>query len=73
MTLLSETANLLTFGLPNPVPSGESVSFTFDINIPTTGNFVIDLTQEGVPIPEPVSVLLLTFGFGALFCLRRIF
>jgi hypothetical protein len=70
MTLMSETANLLTFGLPSPVPNGQTVSFTFQINIPTTGGFQFDLSQQAIAIPEPVSSLLLLLGAGVL-CGRR--
>jgi hypothetical protein len=70
MTLLSETANLLSFGLPSPVPNGQTVSFTFQINIPTTGPFQFDLSQEAIAVPEPASALMLTLGVGLL-CGRR--
>jgi hypothetical protein len=70
MTLLSETSNLLTFGLPNPVLNGQTVSFTFQILIPTTGGFQFDLSQRAIAVPEPASALLLTLGVGLL-CSRR--
>jgi hypothetical protein len=70
MTLVSETANLLTFGLPSPVPNGQTVSFTFQINIPTTGGFQFDLSQEAIAVPEPASALLVAVGVGLL-CGRR--
>jgi hypothetical protein len=69
-TLLSATPNLLTFGLPSPVPSGQTVTFDFKVNIPDTGPFQFDLSQRPV-VPEPASVSLAVVGFGLLFCTCR--
>lgn len=62
-SLLSETSNLLTFGLPSPVADGETVSFTFQVNIPSTGPFDFSIRQSAV-VPEPTSVALILVGAG---------
>jgi hypothetical protein len=64
-TLLSATPNLLTFGLPSPVPTGQTVTFDFKVNIPDTGPFQFDLSQTPV-VPEPASALLAVVGMGLL-------
>ncbi len=71
-TLTSETSNLLTFGLPSPVASGETVSFTFQLNIPSTGPFDLRLTQKAI-VPEPATVTLAAVGscLAWLFMRRR--
>ncbi len=58
MTLTGQTATSLDFGLPSPVPSGQSVSFTFDVNIPSTGPFAFTLSQLPEVVPEPAAILL---------------
>jgi hypothetical protein len=70
MTLVSQTSNLLTFGLPSPVPNGQSVSFDFKISIPDTGPFQFDLSQSPI-VPEPASVLMAALGVGILWGARR--
>jgi hypothetical protein len=62
MTLKSESSNLLTFGLPSPVQSGQTVSFSFAVSIPGTGPFRFDLSQSAVP--EPASAVWLAVGAG---------
>jgi hypothetical protein len=69
-TLVSATPNLLTFGLPNPVPSGQTVMFDFKVSIPDSGPFQFDLSQSPV-VPEPASALLVALGVGVLWGLRR--
>jgi hypothetical protein len=64
-TLLSATPNLLTFGLPSPVPTGQTVTFDFKVNIPDSGPFQFDLSQTPV-VPEPASALLAVVGIGLL-------
>jgi hypothetical protein len=71
MTLLSATSNLLTFGLPSPVPNGQTVSFTFKVSIPNSGPFQFDLSQTAISVPEPASVLLLAMGVSLLWVVRR--
>jgi PEP-CTERM motif-containing protein len=66
-TLLSATPNLLTFGLPSPVPTGQTVTFDFKVNIPDTGPFQFDLSQSPV-VPEPASAVLAVLGVGLLCC-----
>jgi hypothetical protein len=65
-TLASQTSNLLTFGLPSPVLSGQAVTFDFKISIPDTGPFQFDLSQSPV-VPEPAAAILAVPAFAALF------
>ena len=68
---MSETSNLLVFGLPSPVADGETVSFTFQVNIPSTGPFDFSIRQSAV-VPEPASVALILIGAGTgLLLVRR--
>jgi hypothetical protein len=70
-TLASETANLLTFGLPSPVANGETVSFTFQILIPSTGPFQFDLSQQAIAVPEGASIVLLIGSMAIMGVTRR--
>ena len=49
----------------NPVADGELLTLSFDINVPTTGLFNFNLTQE--PVPEPATMGLLGLGGLGLF------
>lgn len=62
----------LVFGPGANVPSGESATLVFDINVPTTGPFGFTLTQTPVLIPEPTTLLmgLLMAAGGAAVALR---
>jgi hypothetical protein len=66
----SSTSNYLLFGLPSPVPNGSSVSFTFDIEIPTTGDFSFTLTQSPI-IPEPTTMALAGIAGLMILAARR--
>jgi hypothetical protein len=57
MTLTGMTATSLDFGLPAPVPSGQAVSFTFNVNIPSAGPFGFTLSQSPISVPEPAMML----------------
>lgn len=72
MSLISETPNLLTFGLPSPVANGETVTFDFKILIPSTGPFQFDLSQQARAVPEPGSLALMAIAVGTVGCLRRL-
>jgi len=67
MTLASSDDYSLEFSQPQAVLDGESVSFSFDVLIPSSGPFTFTLTQQ--PIPEPATLALL--GLGAAALLRR--
>ncbi len=64
MTLLSQSAFSLDFGLPAAIAPGETVQFVFDVNVPDTGPFSFNLFQSPVNIPEPASIALM--GLAAL-------
>jgi hypothetical protein len=68
MTLDSQSDYLLVFTEPSPVLQGQTVTFTLDILVPTTGPFGFTLDQT--PIPEPATMSLMGLG-GALALLRR--
>ena len=65
MTLETQSATLLTFGLPSPVAPGQTVNFMFDVNIPSTGPFGVALSQapaidtHGIPEPATISLVAL--------------
>jgi len=65
MTLTGQTATSLDFGLPMAVADGDTVSFTFDVNVPTTGPFGFTLSQSPVLVPEPATILFV--GLAVLF------
>ena len=72
MTLTGQTDYVLTFSDPTGVPSGSTVSFSFEVLIPSTGPFSFTLTQQSVPpIPEPTSLALLALGGIALVTRRK--
>lgn len=50
----------IEFRAPEPVLPGQAVTLSFDINIPDNGPHSFTLTQN--PIPEPATVLLLLLG-----------
>ncbi len=75
MTLSSQTATFLTFGLPSPIAPGQTVNFYFDVNIPDAGPFNVEIAQspaidENV-IPEPATILLLGLAALALVAGRK--
>jgi hypothetical protein len=69
----ASSATSLIFGPGANVPSGESATLVFDINVPSTGPFGFTLTQTPTIIPEPTTMLmgLLMAGGGAIVALRR--
>ena len=69
MTLTSQSDYLLVFGEPDAVSVGETVTYTFDVLIPSTGPFSFTLTQE--PVPEPATLGLLALGGLALIRRKR--
>ncbi len=72
MTLYSSSAYELAFNEPDAIADGETVSFSFDVLIPSTGpfNFTLTQTPRSDPVPEPATLALL--GVGAFFLpLRR--
>jgi hypothetical protein len=71
MTLTSQTAYALDFGLPSPVLPGQTVSFSFDILIPTGGPFSFTLTQTPELVPEPASTALVGLAVVALALVGR--
>jgi hypothetical protein len=68
----ASNATSLIFGPGANVPSGESTTLVFDINVPSTGPFGFTLTQTPVTIPEPATLLmgLLMAAGGAVMALR---
>ena len=68
MTLTSMTDYLIVF--EDAVDHGQTVTFGFDVLIPSTGPFNFTLTQT--PVPEPSTFVLLCLGgMGALAFRRR--
>lgn len=61
MTLFSESATLLEFREPDPVPDGATVNFTFGLIL--DGPFNLNLNQTAI-VPEPTSMLLGAMGFA---------
>ena len=72
-TLLNQTSNNLVFGLPSAVQPGQQVQFTFNINIPTTGNFNFSITQSPELVPEPASMTLVGLAMVLFAVCRRKF
>jgi hypothetical protein len=70
--VLSQNGKSIIFGAGTGVPNGQSGTFVFDINVPTTGPFGFTLTQVPVLIPEPATMLmgLLMAVGGAVVALR---
>jgi hypothetical protein len=68
----ASSATSLIFGPGANVPSGESATLVFDINVPSTGPFGFTLTQTPALIPEPTTLLmgLLMAAGGAIVSLR---
>lgn len=73
MTLTSQTSTSLVFGLPSPVPPSSSVTFNFDINVPSTGPFGFTLTQMPIAVPEPATcgLVLIATAIGVAIVRRR--
>lgn len=67
----ASTATSLVFA-PGNLADGEAVTFAFDINVPTTGDFGFTIAQSATVIPEPATLLmaLLMAGAGAAATLR---
>ncbi len=63
------TATEIYFTAPNPVPSGETVTFDFDVLVGVNGLFDFTLFQE--PIPEPATLALVAAGVSGLMLVRR--
>jgi hypothetical protein len=63
MTLVNQTAYSLDWGTPNAVQPGQTVTFTFQVNVPDTGPFGFTLTQmptiQEFNIPEPATISLI--------------
>jgi hypothetical protein len=71
MTLISSSPYSLDFGLPSPVGPGDSVTFDFVVNIPSTGGFSFTLTQSPILIPEPSACVLVFLGTALVAALYR--
>jgi len=74
LTLLSQTDYMLIFGYPGQVNPGETITFNFDVLVPTLGLFEFKLKQQpygtGQP-PEPATIGLLTGGMLVLVTVGR--
>lgn len=69
MSLVSQTGYSLVWGTPNVVQPGQTVSFTFQVNVPDNGTFGFTLSQSPVSVPEPASIALAGLAlllFGAV-------
>lgn len=66
MTLVNQTAYELDWGTPNAVQPGQTVTFSFQVNVPDTGDFNFSLTQlptlEEQNIPEPATISLVSLA-----------
>jgi hypothetical protein len=72
MTLGTQTDTLLEWTTPNPVLPGQTVSFTFDVNVPDEGIFDFTLSQSPI-VPEPASITLAGLAMLLLAACRRRF
>ena len=70
MTLAFQDATNLNWTAPNVVLPGETVSFTFQVNVPDAGAFGFTLGQA-VVVPEPAACMLALCGFFAAVGIRR--
>lgn len=73
MTLGFQDAFNLNWTTPNVVLPGQTVTFTFQINVPDTGEFNFTLSQSPVLIPEPASIVLFGLAVVMLAACRRKF
>jgi hypothetical protein len=72
MTLLGSSTNYsLDWGVPNIVLPGQTVSFTFQVNVPDTGPFAFTLTQSPVLVPEPATITMVALAALALLGYKR--
>lgn len=71
LTLASQTATSLSFGLPTAVLPGQTVQFVFDINVPDVGPFHFTLSQSPVMVPEPATLGLVGVAAVLAFTLGR--
>ncbi len=63
------TPGEILFEAPDPVPDGETLAMTFDVLVPTIGEFQVCITQT--PIPEPATLAFLGVGAAGVFLVRR--
>lgn len=70
MSLVSQTGYSLVWGTPNTVDPGETVSFTFKVNVPDTGTFGFTLSQSPI-VPEPATVALMSLAALLAFAVGR--
>ena len=73
MTLGLQGAYNLNWTTPNVVLPGQTVTFTFQVNVPDTGGFNFTLSQSPVLIPEPASIVLVGLAVVMLAACRRKF
>jgi len=73
MTLGFQDDYNLIWTTPNIVQPGETVSFTFQINVPDTGDFNFTLSQSPDVIPEPASITLVGLALVMFAAVRRKF
>ena len=66
-TIVYPDAQTIKFIAPAPVLNGQTVTLQYDINIPSTGGFNFNMTQEAVPEPATLALL----GLGALALLKK--
>ncbi len=69
MTVAVDSAYELLFSQPQVILPGETVTFEFDVLIPSTGGFNFTLTQT--PLPEPATMALMGLGGLGLLIRRR--